>query len=112
MDKRSLLEAFVENIPDPVVIADTEHLILYCNPAAKKHFENGEKLEGTSLLDCHNADSRRKMAEVLEKLRNGEEEVQITDKPGQRTYMRAVRDSLGNLLGYYERYTYFPKRVD
>ena len=112
MDKRSLLEAFVECIPDPVVIADQEHLVLYCNRAAKEHFKGGDKLEGASLLDCHNADSRRKMAEVLLKLRNGEEEVQITDKPAQRTYMRAVRDSLGNLLGYYERYTYFPKRVD
>ena len=48
------------------------------------------------------------LEEVLGKLQNGEEEVQITDKSEgkQRTFMRAIRDDDGKLLGYYERYMY------
>ena len=113
MSKESLLEAFANSIPDPVVIADTQHKVIFINKAAREHFENGDNLLGRSLMECHNADSKHKMEEVLAILSQGEEdEVQITDKPGQRTFMRAVKNSRGNLLGYYERYMYWPKRID
>jgi PAS domain S-box-containing protein len=113
MEKENLLRAFVDSIPDPVVIADKGHKIIHVNRAARDLFEGGDRLSGRSLLECHNEDSKRKLAEVLEALdTGGKEEVQITEKPGQRTFMRAVRDESGNLLGYYERYVYFPKRVD
>jgi len=113
MRKESLLDSFVNSIPDPVVIADTSHKVIYLNKAAREHFENGDNLPGRSLMECHNEDSRRKMDEVLAILKKGDEvEVQITDKPGQRTFMRAVKNSRGDLLGYYERYMYWPKRID
>ncbi len=112
MDRLSLLAAFFDSHPDPVVIAGTDHKVLLLNRAAKEFFKGGYELESTSLFDCHNEKSRRIMDGILARLAAGEaEEVQITEKPGQRTYMRAIRDGEGKLLGYYERYTYFPDLV-
>ncbi|MBW7997784.1 MAG: PAS domain-containing protein [Candidatus Glassbacteria bacterium] len=118
MGMEKLLEAFVCGIPDPVVITDTDHMVLYMNQAAIDLFEGGEALLGKSLFDCHKEESGRIMEEVLERLKAGEVEVQITERQGedpenrQRTFMRAIRDRDGNLLGYYERYMYWPKRID
>lgn len=110
MDRLYLLEAFLDSHPDPVVITGVDHVVLYMNLAAKEFFKDGSGLEGKSLFSCHNEESKRKMETVLARLAEGEEEIRITDKPGQRTYMRAIRDSAGELIGYYERYTYFPER--
>ena len=95
-----ILDSFV----DPVLVADTEHTIIYMNSAAVDHYTGGETLMGTSLLDCHNEDSREMMIEVLAALENGEEERLISDNEKRRIYMRAVRDESGELVGYYERY--------
>ena len=111
MDRLYLLESFFDSHPDPIVITGTDHTVLLMNRAAKEFFEGGRELEGKSLFSCHNENSARIMREILARLAAGEEEVRITDKPGQRTYMRAIRDSAGKLVGYYERYTYFPERI-
>jgi PAS domain-containing protein len=95
-----ILDSFV----DPVLVADTEHTIIYMNSAAVDHYTGGETLMGTSLLDCHNEDSRELMIEVLAALENGEEERLISDNEKRRIYMRAVRDEGGEVIGYYERY--------
>jgi PAS domain-containing protein len=95
-----ILDSFV----DPVLVADTEHTIIYMNSAAVDHYTGGETLMGTSLLDCHNEDSREMMIEVLAALENGEEERLISDNEKRRIYMRAVRDEGGEVIGYYERY--------
>jgi hypothetical protein len=44
------------------------------------------------------------MIEILAAMQGGEEERLITDNEKHRIYMRAVRDTAGRLLGYYERY--------
>ena len=44
------------------------------------------------------------MIEIFEKMKSGLEEEIITDNERHRIYMRAVRDSNGNLIGYYERF--------
>lgn len=118
MDRETLLDLFVNSMPDPVVISDTEHKILYLNREAENLFEGGAGLPGKSLFDCHNEESRKKLVSILRRLENGEEEVQITERRGenteniQHTFMRAIRDSEGNLVGYYERYQYWGKRID
>ena len=114
MDKKDLLIAFVNSIPDPVVLADTEHVILHANPIAEEIMNEGKPLEGQHMFDCHNDESKRILDEVLVKLQGGEEEIQITEKSEgkQRTFMRAIRENSGALLGYYERYMYWPKRID
>jgi PAS domain-containing protein len=104
----ALLDAILDSLKDPLLLADTDHVIRYMNSAAAAHYEEGRALLGRSLLDCHNEQSRAVMHEVLAVLQAGETERLITDKPEQRIYMRAVRDARGELIGYYERYETSP----
>ena len=99
-----LMAAFLNSLKNPFLFADTSHRIVYMNRAAVHHYEEGEKLIGTSLLDCHNEQSQKMIVEILAAMQAGEEERLITDDEKHRIYMRAVRDAEGNLLGYYERY--------
>lgn len=99
-----MMFAFLDSLKNPFLFADTDHTIRYMNTAAKSHYEKGEALMGTSVLDCHNAESQRIMLEIFEEMKDGLEERLITDNEKYRIYMRAVRDSEGRLLGYYERY--------
>jgi len=94
----------LDSLIDPVLVADTEHVVVYMNSAAVEHYTGGETLMGTSLLDCHNERSQKMMIEVLAALRDGEEERIIFESDEKRIYMRAVRDESGQLVGYYERY--------
>jgi hypothetical protein len=76
------------------------------NPAAcvQLHKYGGGELIGKSLFDCHNQTSYRTIREVWVRMQDGLDEECISTKDGKRTYMRAVRDEEGRLLGYYERY--------
>jgi DUF438 domain-containing protein len=99
-----MMFSFLDSLKDPFLFADLDHTIRYMNTAAKAHYEKGEALLGTSVLDCHNAESQKIMLEIFEEMKSGQEERLITDNEKYRIYMRAVRDSEGRLLGYYERY--------
>lgn len=100
----AMLSSILDSLTEPVLVADTEHRVVYMNDAAVRHYSGGESLLGTSLLDCHGERSRRMMRDVLEALRAGEEEHCITDNERHRIFMRAVRDRDGRLIGYFERY--------
>ena len=104
MINATLPTRILDSLVDPVLVADTEHIVVYMNRAAIDHYTGGETLMGTSLLDCHNERSREVMIEMLAVLRGGEEERLILDSEEKRIYMRAVRDESGALVGYYERY--------
>ncbi len=99
------LAAVLDSLKDPVLVADPQHVTLYMNRAAIAYYEEGESLIGRSLLDCHNAASQRMMVDILAAMQSeGVEEQLITDNEKHRIYMRAVRDTAGLVLGYYERY--------
>ncbi len=102
----NLMASLLDSFKNPVVFADTEHTIIYMNKPAIERFSDrgGVKLIGTSLLECHNEQSRKTIVEIMTAMQNGEDERLITDSEKHRAYMRAVRDSEGRLLGYYERY--------
>ncbi|NIM95867.1 MAG: PAS domain-containing protein [Anaerolineales bacterium] len=101
----SILAAILDSVKDPILFADTEHVVRYMNKAAIGHYEGGEKLMGSSLLDCHNDQSRKVMREVLAAMvSEGIDERLISEEDEQWIYMRAVRDDGGSVLGYYERY--------
>ena len=99
-----LVAALLDSMKDPVLFADTDHVIRYMNKAAIVHYEEGVALLGRSLLDCHNEKSQRLILEILAAMRTGEDERLITDNEQHRIFMRAVRREDGELLGYYERY--------
>ena len=97
--------AILDSLKDPLLFADTEHTIRYMNKAAVTYYSEGASLLGRSLLDCHNAQSQREIAEILAAFQSGDEEERlITDDEKHRIYMRAVRGTDGQVLGYYERY--------
>jgi len=100
----TLMVAILYSLKNPMTFVDTEHIIRYMNKAAVAHYDQGLALIGTSVLDCHNQHSQKMVIEILAAMRDGEEERLIADDEESRIYMRAVRDSEGQLLGYYERY--------
>ncbi len=100
----SLAACFLDSLKTPYLFTDTHHTILYMNSAAMEHYSQGADLLGTSLLECHNQESQKLILEIFEEMKAGLEERLITDNAKYRIYMRAVRDSHGRLLGYYERY--------
>jgi len=100
----TLLAQVLDSFTDPVLVADTEHTVVYMNRAAVGHYSEGAALMGTSLLDCHNEHSQEVMIEVLAALQAGEEERLVFEDKKERIYMRAVLDESGDLVGYYERY--------
>ena len=100
----ALMIAILDSLKDPILFADTDHITRYMNKAAMAYYEEGEQLVGRSLLECHNEESQAMMIEILAAMREGEDERLITDNEKYRIYMRAVRDSDGRVLGYYERY--------
>jgi PAS domain-containing protein len=100
----TLMAAILDSLKDPVLFADTEHIIGYMNKAASDYYSEGENLIGRSLLDCHNEQSQQQIIEILAAMQAGEEERLITDNEEHRIYMRAVRGADGQVLGYYERY--------
>jgi len=98
------MAALLDSLKDPLLLADTDHVVRYMNKAAIAYYTEGEALLGTSLLDCHNERSQQTMVEILAEMQQGLEERLITDNEKHRIYMRAVRDPQGQVLGYYERY--------
>lgn len=104
-----LMAALLDSLKDPLLFADTQHVIRYMNKAAVAHFDDGAALLGRSVLDSHNEDSRRKIIEISAAMQASENERLISEDYRQRIYMRAVPDTDGKLLGYYERYEPFAK---
>jgi len=100
----SFMAAILDSLKDPLLVADTNHTIVYMNRRASTFYEQGTALLGRSLLECHNARSQQMMIEILAAMHDGEDERLITDDEEHRIYMRAVRDPDGRVLGYYERY--------
>ena len=97
---RNLLNSF----KNPVLFADTGHIVRYANKAATKFYPDGNKLIGRSLFACHNQHSQQQMSDILQQMQQGVAEVLITDNQKRRIYMRAVRNAEGQLIGYYERF--------
>ena len=71
-----LLKSVIDSDEAAVVICDLDHTVIYMNPAAVKRYakRGGAALIGSSLLDCHNADSNEKINRVLEWFRKSVEE--------------------------------------
>ena len=97
-------EALLNSVKDPILVADTNHIVIYMNKAAVDHYDDGVSLMGSNLLFCHNEESQKMMIDILAKMKNGLEEELITDNEKYRIFMRAVMDVEGKLIGYFERY--------
>ena len=103
MEKKFLL-SLLNSTKDPILVADTSHIVQYMNRSAIDHYEEGVSLLQSNLLECHNEESQKMMIDILAKMKDGLEEEMITDNEKYRIFMRSVRDEKGVLLGYFERY--------
>ncbi len=107
-----LLKSVIDSDEAAVVICDLDHTVIYMNPAAVKRYakRGGAALIGSSLLDCHNADSNEKINRVLEWFRKSEKNNKVftyhNAAENKDVYMIALRDDTGKLIGYYEKHEY------
>ena len=112
MDLNPFFKSIIDQEPTPVVICDTEHTIVYLNPAAARaHADRGgNAMVGQSILDCHRPDSNRKIQQVVDwfKADVRHNRVFIAHRPAlnRDQYMIALRDTDGVLIGYYEKHEY------
>ena len=110
MDISVFIKAVVDSDQMPVVICDLKHTIVYMNPAAAERYtkRGGYALVGSSLFDCHNADSNEKIKKVVEWFKNNTSNNRIftfhNPKENKDVYMVALRDESGKLIGYYEKH--------
>ncbi|MDE6797018.1 MAG: PAS domain-containing protein [Ruminococcus sp.] len=93
----------------PVVICDTNHIIVYMNPSAVRRYakRGGAELIGKSLLACHNAESNVMIEKVVDwfgQNRDNNKVYTFHNKENHDIYMIALRDDTGNLIGYYEKH--------
>lgn len=95
-----------------VVICNTDHEIIYMNPAAAERYakRGGYALVGKSLLECHNEKSNAKIKKVLEwfgeSVNNNRVFTFHNPKENKDVYMTALRNDTGKLIGYYEKHEY------
>ena len=107
-----IFKSVLEQDRSPIVICDLDHRIIYMNPTAIKRYEKygGERLVGQSLLNCHNAKSCELIEKVLAWFAESREHNMIftsrNDRENRDVYMIDLRDSLGKLIGYYEKHEY------
>lgn len=103
-----LFKSVLEQDEAPVVICDTEHTVVYMNPAAIKRYH--VDITGKSIKNCHNADSNEKIDRVIEwflkSVDNNKVFTSRNDKENKDVYMVALRDDGGRLIGYYEKHEY------
>ncbi|MCD7807490.1 MAG: PAS domain-containing protein [Lachnospiraceae bacterium] len=106
------LEAVVEADDQPVVICDTEHIIVYMNPTAIRRYEKwgGEKLIGRSIFDCHNAHSGEMIRSIFARFQEDRDLHKVytytkkKDGEDRDVYIVALRKKGGELIGYYEKH--------
>lgn len=108
MEKEIILLHIFDSWPYPILFVDCNHIIRYMNNPAKYHYytEKGYKdLIGQSLLECHNEQSKEKIIEAYEKLKNHGSDIFIgISVKNLRMYINPVRDEEGELIGYFERF--------
>ncbi|MDP4133474.1 MAG: PAS domain-containing protein [Bacillota bacterium] len=96
----------------PVVLCNLEHTVIYMNPAADERYKSrgGIELLGKSLKNCHTAYANEMIDKAILwfKASRANNIVFIfrNNEENKDTYMIALRDDTGNLIGYYEKHEY------
>ena len=108
MDINSFFKSVIDSDTAPVVICDTEHTVVYMNPASVKHYHTD--ITGKSIKACHSAASNEKIDRVVNWFKqSGDNNVVYTfrnERENKDVYMVALRDDTGRLIGYYEKHEY------
>ena len=103
-----LFKSILEQDKAPIVVCDMNSIIVYMNPSAITRYK--KDLTGKSLRNCHPASANEQIDKVLEWFsKNNNNNIVYTfrnDDENKDVYMVALRDSAGNLIGYYEKHEY------
>lgn len=106
----ALFKSIVDSDIAPIVICETDHKIVYMNPAAVERYakKGGASLIGQSLLDCHNDESNKKIISIVEWFGMDSDNNRVftfhNPKENKDVYMIALRDEMERLIGYYEKH--------
>lgn len=112
MELSQIFKSVIDEDRCVVVICNMEHQIIYMNPAACQRYSKrgGAAMLGRSILDCHNEKSREMIVKVLEWFKPDKSHNRIhiyyNEKENRDTYMIALRDEQGEMIGYYEKHEY------
>ncbi len=112
MDLSKYFWSITEQDRCAVVICNTEHKIIYMNPAAISRYakSGGAKLVGKSIFECHNTKSQEKIKKVIAQFNESTENNIVytyhNEKENKDVYMVALRDESKKLIGYYEKHEY------
>lgn len=112
MNINAYFKGIIDGDEKQIVICNTNHEIVYMNPAAVKRYEKsgGADLIGKSLLDCHNERSREIIKKTIDNMKADKslnkvfEFHKTRDGANEDVYCVAIRDEQGNLIGYYEKF--------
>ncbi|MCM1578972.1 MAG: PAS domain-containing protein [Ruminococcus sp.] len=105
-------KSIVDSDSSAVVICNMSHEIIYMNPAAIQRYakRGGSKLVGSSILDCHNEESGKRIKQVTEWFAQSPDNNRVytyhNPKENKDVYMIALRNDSGGLIGYYEKHEY------
>ena len=111
-DINEIYKSVLEADRAAVVICDLEHTIIYMNPAAIDRYAKwgGKVLMGKSLMNCHTEKSREMIQKVVDWFKaSGDNNLVYTffnEKENKDVYMVALRNDVGDLIGYYEKHEY------
>ena len=103
-------KSLIDQEQGPVVICNTEHRILYMNPAAVARYADrgGSDLIGKNLMDCHNPRSVAAIEKVMQWFGRSKENNRVhtfyNSQDNRDVYMVALRAEDGTLIGYYEQH--------
>lgn len=88
-----------------IVFVDRMHIVRYMNKTAKQRYGNRVQI-GNSLFNCHNENSKIKIEEFLKRADQGENEMYelYNNKTSEREFFVPVRNSAGQVIGYFERH--------
>ena len=103
-------KSIVEQDAAEVVICNTQHRIIYMNPAACEEYAKygGEALVGKSLLNCHDKESAQMIEKILAWFSSDASHNRVhtffSEKQNKDVYVIALRNGKNELIGYYEKH--------
>lgn len=112
MDSFLLFKGIIDSDTAPIVICDTNHIIIYMNSSAvNRYSQNGGKnLVGKSIMCCHNEKSAKLINQVVNwfntDVDNNVVHTFYNKSENKDVYMVAIRDDNKKLIGYYEKHEY------
>ena len=103
-----LLKSVLDQDTAPVVVCNTDDIIVYMNPSAIERYR--KDLTGKSIKDCHPTSANEMIVKVVawfgESRDNNIIYTYHNDEENKDVYMVALRDDDGTLIGYYEKHEY------